>query len=68
MPRHDVRSDDAVAGLWQRTFRERIIVTVPSLVEHPDDVESTVGLRARAGADAGRVALKWVGDPSSIDW
>ncbi len=68
MPRHDVRSDDAVCGLWQRLTKERVIVTVPSLVEHPDDVESTVGLRARAGDDKGRVALKWVGDPSLIDW
>lgn len=70
MPRHTVRSDDAVAGMWHRVTRSTVLVTNPSLVEHPDDVESTVGLRAQAGKDRGRVAVRWIGDsdPLELDW
>lgn len=66
----EIRSDDAVAGQWQRMTRERIIVTVPSLVEHPDDVPSTITDRARGGKDTSRVALGWHGDRncSMFDW
>lgn len=70
MPR-EIRSDDAVAGQWQRMNRERVIVTVPSLVEHPDDVPSTVTDRARGGRDKSRVAFGWYGpdgDCSELDW
>jgi hypothetical protein len=69
MPR-PVRSDDAVCGLWMRENRRLVVATVPSLVEHPDDVESTVGRRAMAGADRGRVAAHYIGDadPLAIRW
>ena len=64
------RSDDAVVGSWMRHTKQAIYATCPSLVEHPDDVPSTVGKRARAGADKGRVALKYIGDsdPLEFDW
>lgn len=68
MPRP--RSDDAVFGTWARKTRNRILCTVPSLVQHPDDVRSTVGLRARSGNDRGRVAIHYIGDedPLELDW
>ena len=64
------RSDDAIGGRWVRFTRQRVRVTVPSLVQHPDDVASTIGKRARAGADRSRVAACWIGDgdPLDIDW
>lgn len=69
MPR-PVRSDDAVCGLWKRECRETVYCTVPSLVQHPDDVDSTIGKRAANGADKGRVAAFYIGDgdPLAIDW
>lgn len=64
------RSDDAVAGRWMRFNRPKVICTVPSLVEHPDDMPSTIGKRASAGANKARVAAMWIGDrdPLEIDW
>lgn len=64
------RSDDAVFGAWARLTRNRILCTVPSLVQHPDDVVSTIGLRNRAGSDRGRVAVHYIGDgdPLELDW
>lgn len=69
MPRPP-KSDDAVAGAWKRHMRQDVYVTVPSLVEHPDDVPSTVGRRAANGEDKGRVAAMYIGerDPLEIDW
>lgn len=68
MPRP--RSDDAVFGAWSRLTRNRILCTVPSLVQHPDDVKSTIGLRARDGSDKGRVAVHYIedGDPLELNW
>lgn len=68
MPRP--RSDDAVVGAWARMTKRRVVCTVPCLVEHPDDVKSTVGLRAREGKDRGRVAIHYIGDgdPLELDW
>lgn len=37
------RSDDHWLGLWHRESGQRILSTVPSLVEHPDDVTSLIG-------------------------
>jgi hypothetical protein len=34
------RSDDAVAGSWMRFTKQKVLATVPSLVEHPDDTPS----------------------------
>jgi hypothetical protein len=64
------RSDDSVAGRWMRLTGQRVLATCPSLVEHPDDVPSSIGLRARAGDDKGRVAAFYIGDsdPLDIDW
>lgn len=64
------RSDDAVFGAWSRLTKNRILCTVPNLVEHPDDTKSTVGLRAKAGADRGRTAVHFIGDadPLELDW
>lgn len=69
MPRPP-QSDDAVAGLWRRSMREQILVTNPSLVQHPDDVESTIGRPTKYGKDKGRVAAIYIGDgnPLDIDW
>lgn len=71
LPRYPmVRSDDAVAGRWLRFKRQRVRVTAPSLVEHPDDYPSTIGKRAKSGTDRGRVAAHWIGngDPLEINW
>lgn len=60
------RSDDAMAHLWLRTKREKAFATIPSLVQHPDDVPSTI---SRSGG--GRTAMFWHGhnwDPLSIEW
>lgn len=64
------RSDDAVFGSWARLSKNRVLCTVPCLVEHPDDVQSTVGLRAKGGNDKGRVAVNFIGDadPLELDW
>lgn len=64
------RSDDAVVGKWARTQKERVVATVPSLVQHPDDEPSLIGRRARAGRSAWRVAFSWIGeeDPLALDW
>jgi hypothetical protein len=66
----DPRSDDAVAGRWMRYTRHKVVCTIPSLVQHPDDVPSTIGKRAGAGADRNRVALHWIGDsdPLELQW
>ena len=64
-------SDDATVTRWMRMTRQAIRCTVPSIVEHPDDVPSTVNQnRVRNGNDAGRVAGYWIGDgdPLELDW
>jgi hypothetical protein len=50
------RSDDAMGGRWMRQRRQRVLATIPSLIEHPDDVISTI-----ARTNAGRTALFWHG-------
>lgn len=64
------RSDDAVVGKWTISTRQEVLVTIPSLVQHPDNVPSIIGKRAKWGADKSRVALMWIGDadPLEIDW
>lgn len=60
------RSDDAMGYLWMRTQRQRAVATIPSLVQHPDDVPSTIAKR-----NTGRTALFWHGgdwDPLTVDW
>lgn len=64
------RADDAVLAKFLQQERIWPLATVPSLVEHPDVVASTIGRRARAGNDRGRVACLPVGDrdPRTICW
>ena len=52
------RSDDFMLGRWHRDRDPRVLVTVPSLVQHPDDVPSVIGngLGAR-GRNPARTAL-----------
>lgn len=63
-------SDDAVVGEWQRRNQETIWLSVPSLVQHPDRVESMIGKRAQWGEDRGRTALYFIGenDPLGYQW
>ena len=62
------RSDDAIIGYWMRRTRQRLRVSVPSLVEHPDLVPSLIGRRAAWGKDRGRVALFMAEDGLAYDW
>lgn len=65
------RSDDAVIGYWMRMTRQDVYVALPSLVEHPDDVDPVKDgpHKAAHGADRGRVALRFcTGDPLEIEW
>lgn len=60
------RSDDAMGYLWMRTQRQRAVATIPCLVQHPDDVPSTIARRP-----GGRTALFWhepPWDPMNIAW
>lgn len=60
------RSDDAMGGRWMRSTRQTILATIPSLIEHPDDVPSTISKRP-----ANRTALFWHGpdwDAMSVSW
>lgn len=64
-------SDDAIVGEWIRRTQETVLVTCPSLVQHPDTVESVKGRQnAVWGADKGRIASLYIGenDPLDIDW
>jgi hypothetical protein len=63
--------DDAILTRWMKLTGERVRVTVPSLVQHPDDVPSIVNSsKMRNGADHGRTAAYWIGDadPLELDW
>lgn len=64
------RSDDAVASRWMRLKRQRVRIAIPSLVEHPDDVPSTIMRRPLNGKSRARSAAMWIGDrdPLTIDW
>lgn len=60
------RSDDAMGGRWMKNTQQTVLATIPCLVEHPDDVISTI-----ARSNSGRTALFWHGsewDAMSIDW
>lgn len=65
------QSDDATVSRWMSLTKQRVRCTVPSIVEHPDDVPSVVNAhRPRAGGDRGRVAAYWIKDedPLELDW
>lgn len=60
------RSDDAMGGRWMKNTQQRILATIPCLVEHPDDVISTI-----ARSNSGRTALFWRGaewDATKVSW
>jgi hypothetical protein len=64
-------SDDANVSRWMQLTRQQIRCTVPSIVQHPDDVPSIVNqTKVRGGLDAGRTAANWIGDgdPLGLDW
>ena len=61
------RSDDAIAGRWMLATRQTIYATLPSLVEHLDEVPSTIGKRAAYGRDRGRVALQFIGEQNPLE-
>lgn len=65
------RSDDALMGRFCRESGRRVWATMPSLVDHADDVPSLVGNPAFAGLNPGRVAACWAGrewSPLGLDW
>lgn len=64
------RADDQIIGMFLRRQGEPLLATVPSLIDHPDDVPSLISNRARGGRDRLRVAACWIGDcdPAGIDW
>ncbi len=41
------RADDAIVGDWMKHSGTQVVGTVPSLVEHPDEEESLIGLKHR---------------------
>lgn len=62
VPGRHSRSDDHMLGRWARETNARVLVTVPSLVQHPDDVPSVIGNGAGShGRNPARVALHWDG-------
>ena len=64
-------SDDAHVTRWTRLKKKPVRATVPSIVQHPDDVESLVNAnRVAYGRDSGRTAAIWIGDedPLDLDW
>ena len=64
------RNDDSIMGEFLRGRRVPAFVTVPSLVEHLDDVPSLIGRRYMAGLNAARNARFFIGDrdPRTIKW
>lgn len=63
------RSDDAIAGLWARFCKRDVYVVMPSLVQHPDDVDPVKdgSHEAAYGSDRGRLALSFhAGDALDI--
>lgn len=64
-------SDDANVTRWMQLTGQVIRCTVPSIVQHPDDVPSIVNqTKVRGGLDGGRTAAHWIGDadPLELDW
>lgn len=64
------RADDEIVGRYCRYADVLPLASVPSLVDHPDDVPSLLGQKAQYGQDPGRTTACWIGDcdPASIDW
>lgn len=63
------RSDDHMTAKFLLRTKQDVIVTVPSLVQHPDMVPSVKGRNNSAwGKDSGRVAAFWKEDVSEYRW
>lgn len=64
------RADDEIIGRFTRHAEVQVLATVPCLIEHPDEVASTVGMRAAAGRNLDRVSCCFIGDcdPATINW
>lgn len=56
------RADDGIVARWARATRRGCLLTVPCLVEHPDDTPSLIGARHKGGRNPYRVAALYVGD------
>lgn len=56
-----VQSDDAIVGAWARRTKKQFWACVPSLVEHDDDIPSTIG---RPQGDKGRRAIAFIDSPA----
>lgn len=62
------RADDEIIGRYLHESRQWAYATVPSLVEHPDQVDSLMSVhRAKQGLDPNRLAACWIGDCSECD-
>ncbi len=64
-------SDDANVTRWMQLTGQSIRYTIPSIVQHPDDVPSIVNQQKRSdGKDSGRTSSIWIGngDPLELDW
>ena len=65
-------ADDEIIGRLTRALGIPVYATVPSLVDHPDDVASIVGSREPMfGGNRDRVAHCYIGDhadPRGIRW
>lgn len=60
-------ADDDVIGRWCRSLGLPAYVTIPSIVQHDDDVRSLMRDERATGS---RTAAMWIGDrnPYEIDW
>ena len=66
-PKTRFRADDAIVGRYVSEKKIPCWATVPSLVEHPDDVESISGTR-RAHHRIPRVATCFWDEVTPLDW
>lgn len=66
--RGEPRSDDAVGGRWKMVTRQTVRACVPSIVEHPDEVDSTIGKRSTHSRAAPRRAAFIADDAGVFDW
>ena len=62
------RSDDAAVGHWVQHTKNRVLACVPSIVQHPDEEDSIIGIRKHWGRDKSRTSE--IFDPAAdlIEW
>lgn len=64
-------ADDGIVRDWAREEGVNVLATVPSLVEHPDNVPSLMGKTYMSGRNPARVAACWAAPPFSpleLEW